>query len=127
MAPPRRPGMVTLDSDVFMCSRKLKKVGWENDAKASISLHRAADHVKPILAKRTWTVPIVKELYPANGSLLGLNVKGGEYKTLVLSLLVLSHEIVIDDPNVSLVCHSEDPVAHVYYLDITRACTSLQI
>jgi diphthine-ammonia ligase len=47
--------------------------------------------------------------------------EGGEYETLVLSLPVFSHEIVLDDPDVSLVCHSEDPVAPVYYLDIARA------
>jgi DNA-dependent metalloprotease WSS1 len=78
MAPPRRPGMVTLDSDVFMCCRELKTLGWENDANAQTLLRRAADHVKPIMAKRKWAVPIVKEFYPTNGNLLGLNVNGGE-------------------------------------------------
>jgi diphthine-ammonia ligase len=63
--------------------------------------------------------PLLKSLEQRYGSHIA--GEGGEYETLVLSLPIFSHEIVLDDHDVTVVCHTDDPVAPVYYLDITGA------
>jgi DNA-dependent metalloprotease WSS1 len=70
--------MITLESDIFMCCRVVTTLGWENDSSAKALLERAANHVAPIMARRKWAVPVLKEFYPTNARLLGLNVNAGE-------------------------------------------------
>lgn len=70
--------MVTLDSDIFKCCQKLKTLEWHNDAQAKSLLQRAADQVKPIMARRKWAVPLLNEFYPQMPNLLGLNHNHGQ-------------------------------------------------
>lgn len=65
--------MVTLDSDVFKCCHKVETLGWNNDAEAKSLLQRAADQVRPIMARRKWAVPLLTEFYPPMPNLLGMN------------------------------------------------------
>lgn len=76
MAPPGR--MVTLSSDIFKCCHTVRTLGLENDAGAKKLLTRAADQVRPIMAKRGWSVPVAEEFYPPGPKLLGLNHNHGE-------------------------------------------------
>lgn len=75
MAPSR---MVSLNSDIFKCCHKVETLGWDNDTEAKSLLQRAANQVKPIMAKRQWAVPILAEFYPRARNLLGLNHNHGE-------------------------------------------------
>lgn len=70
--------MVTLDSDVFKCCHKVETLGWSNDREVKALLQRAADQVKPIMARRKWAVPLLVEFYPPMPNLLGMNHNHGE-------------------------------------------------
>lgn len=70
--------MVTLDSDVFKCCHKVETLGWSNDREAKALLQRAADQVKPIMARRKWAVLLLVEFYPPMPNLLGMNHNHGE-------------------------------------------------
>lgn len=70
--------MITLDSDIFKCCQNLKTLGWQNDAQAKNLLQRAANQVKPIMARRKWAVPLLTEFYPPAPNLLGLNHNHGQ-------------------------------------------------
>lgn len=74
--PPGR--MVTLDSPLFKCCQNLKTLGLADDSTAKALLRRAADQVKPIMARRGWAVPYLCEFYPRSPNLLGLNHNHGE-------------------------------------------------
>lgn len=74
--PPSR--MVTLDSDVFKCCQKVETIGQNNDSEAKSILQRAADQVKPIMARRKWAVALLTEFYPPMTNLLGMNHNHGE-------------------------------------------------
>lgn len=76
MAPSSR--MVTLDSDLFKCCHDIKTLGWYDDTQALNLLTRAAEQVKPIMAKRNWVVPLLTEFYPDSTNLLGLNHNHGQ-------------------------------------------------
>ncbi|KAG8877612.1 hypothetical protein FRB97_003241 [Tulasnella sp. 331] len=41
-------------------------------------LQRVASLVKPIMRKHGWNLPVLAEFFPANASLLGLNINGGQ-------------------------------------------------
>jgi hypothetical protein len=49
-----------------------------NPALAKDLLERLRLATKVVVAKRKWRVPVLKEFYPKNGGLLGLNVNGGQ-------------------------------------------------
>jgi hypothetical protein len=49
-----------------------------NPALAKDLLERLRLATKVVVAKRKWRVSVLKEFYPKNGSLLGLNVNGGQ-------------------------------------------------
>lgn len=69
--------MVTLDSEIFKCCHTIKTLGWANDSNAKRLLERAANQVKPIMAKRKWAIPLLCEFYPPAANLLGLNINHG--------------------------------------------------
>lgn len=75
---PRSSRMVTLDSDVFKCCHRVETLGWRDDSIAKKLLQRAADQVKPIMARRKWAVPMLTEFYPPMPNLLGMNHNHGE-------------------------------------------------
>lgn len=75
MAP--RSRMATLDSDMFKCCHRLDVLRWVQDDYALSLLERATTQVRPIMAKRKWTVPLVAEFYPDAARLLGLNHNHG--------------------------------------------------
>jgi hypothetical protein len=52
--------------------------GMPNPALAKDLLERLRLATKVVVAKRKWRVPVLKEFYPKNGGLLGLNVNGGQ-------------------------------------------------
>ena len=53
-------------------------LGWEDDIKVKAILNQALAMVKPILKQKSWTIGIVREFYPADASLLGLNLNHGQ-------------------------------------------------
>lgn len=69
--------MMTLDSDLFKCCHSLTVLRWVGDDQALSLLERATTQVRPIMAKRKWTVPLVAEFYPPSSNLLGLNHNRG--------------------------------------------------
>ncbi|KAJ3102592.1 hypothetical protein HDU96_009581 [Phlyctochytrium bullatum] len=48
------------------------------DDEAMALLRRVASMVKPLMKKRSWTLPILREFYPSNPALLGLNINHGQ-------------------------------------------------
>ncbi|KAJ3106695.1 hypothetical protein HDU97_005847 [Phlyctochytrium planicorne] len=59
------------------CVLEFKTCGKVNDHEALAMLKRVASLVKPLMKKRSWTLPILREFYPQNPNLLGLNVNAG--------------------------------------------------
>ncbi|KAI9018960.1 WLM domain-containing protein [Hyaloraphidium curvatum] len=53
-------------------------LGKHNDEEAAAILRKIASQVRPIMKKRGWFVGALKEFYPANHSLHGLNVNRGQ-------------------------------------------------
>jgi len=51
--------------------------GWVNEAEARDLLERAATATLPLMAKRGWKVELLKEFFPKNPGLLGLNAGFG--------------------------------------------------
>lgn len=70
--------MATLDSDMFKCCHEVKTLGMYDDKQAHNLLNRAAEQVKPIMAKRNWVVPLLIEFYPDTPNLLGMNHNHGQ-------------------------------------------------
>lgn len=60
-----------MDSRIFCVCDDVKTLGWEGDDQAKEMLNRAANTVKPIMAKRKWRVAHLREFYPQNAALLG--------------------------------------------------------
>ena len=53
-------------------------VSFERREEAEVLLQRMASLVKPIMRKRGWTVQTLREFFPGNPMLLGLNVNRGK-------------------------------------------------
>lgn len=63
---------------------KIQTLGWGGDAEVKRILGDNIRQVLPIMRKRHWKVAIVKEFYPNNPGLLGLNKKkGGNIKIYI--------------------------------------------
>ncbi|KAI8854292.1 WLM domain-containing protein [Chytridium lagenaria] len=60
------------------CVVEFKTCGKVNDHEALSILKRVASLVKPIMKKRNWTIPLLREFFPQNPNLLGLNVNRGK-------------------------------------------------
>lgn len=69
--PPERPSPTTRIEKIASLQRKADK------SKALDILHELASHVTPVLQKYNLKVNILREMYPKNGNLLGLNVNRG--------------------------------------------------
>ena len=61
----------SLDSPIFCVCSDLRTLGWNGDDKAKELLKRAAEAVKPVMAKRKWKVHHLSEFYPPAPQLLG--------------------------------------------------------
>mmetsp|Transcript_12568 Transcript_12568/g.25513 ORF Transcript_12568/g.25513 Transcript_12568/m.25513 type:complete len:282 (-) Transcript_12568:926-1771(-) len=70
--------VVTLEHPMLFCCQTIRTMKKPQDAKAMELLHKAANQVKPIMAKRRWKVLVLEEFYPANPNLLGLNHRAGQ-------------------------------------------------
>eukprot|EP01137_Pigoraptor_chileana_P013913 Opistho-2@67953 len=57
---------------------KFETLKWDDDQMATRLLACACEQVKPVVARRKWRVGIVREFYPTNDRLLGLNVNAGQ-------------------------------------------------
>jgi hypothetical protein len=57
---------------------EVRTLGRSRDELARELLNKAAAHVRPIMERRRWSVPLMEEFFPRNACLLGLNVNGGE-------------------------------------------------
>jgi len=68
----------TFDSPIFCKCDNLRTLGWNDDSKAKELLARAAEAVKPVMAKRKWRVHHLSEFYPPAPQLLGLNHNHGQ-------------------------------------------------
>ena len=55
-----------------------ERSGWVNEAEARDLLERAATATLPLMAKRGWKVDVLKEFFPRNAGLLGLNASFGK-------------------------------------------------
>eukprot|EP00200_Dunaliella_tertiolecta_P012333 CAMPEP_0202389862 /NCGR_PEP_ID=MMETSP1127-20130417/85378_1 /ASSEMBLY_ACC=CAM_ASM_000462 /TAXON_ID=3047 /ORGANISM="Dunaliella tertiolecta, Strain CCMP1320" /LENGTH=370 /DNA_ID=CAMNT_0048991785 /DNA_START=94 /DNA_END=1203 /DNA_ORIENTATION=- len=69
---------------------EIKTLGYEEDAQALKLLRDAAYQVQPLMRRRNWVVPTLKEFYPANANLLGLNVGGGGGQTKEIKIRLRS-------------------------------------
>ncbi|KAJ3205290.1 Map microtubule affinity-regulating kinase [Dinochytrium kinnereticum] len=60
------------------CVLTIKTCKKVNEHEALSTLKRVASLVKPLMKKRSWTLPILREFFPPNPNLLGLNVNRGQ-------------------------------------------------
>ncbi|KAJ3193409.1 hypothetical protein HK101_004885 [Irineochytrium annulatum] len=60
------------------CISLYKTCGFSQDDEALATLKRISSMVKPIMQKRSWTLPLLREFFPDNPNLLGLNVNRGQ-------------------------------------------------
>jgi len=56
---------------------KITSLGMPNDAEAKSILERIAHQVQPIMKRRQFQCPVLKEFFPRAANLLGINVGGG--------------------------------------------------
>jgi hypothetical protein len=56
---------------------KITPLGMPNDVEAKSILEKIAHQVQPIMKRRQFTCPILKEFFPSKTNLLGINVGGG--------------------------------------------------
>ncbi|KAI8621394.1 WLM domain-containing protein [Chytriomyces sp. MP71] len=58
--------------------REFKSMGHPNDAAAMAMLRKVAALVLPLMTKRGWVLPLLREFVPDNPNLLGVNVNRGQ-------------------------------------------------
>lgn len=56
---------------------KAETLGWKHDSEVKKMLAKVCKQIQPILTKRKWSVGVLKEFYPREKALLGLNVDRG--------------------------------------------------
>lgn len=56
---------------------RIESLGMPNDVEAKSILEKIAYQVQPIMRKRQFTCPVLKEFFPSRTNLLGINVGGG--------------------------------------------------
>jgi len=61
-------------------------LGYEDDVSAKELLTRAARQVHPILRRRQFTIPLLKEFFPKSRNLLGINIGGGGGSTREINI-----------------------------------------
>ncbi|KAF5829018.1 WLM domain-containing protein [Dunaliella salina] len=118
---------------------EVKTLGYEEDAQAMKMLRDAAYQVQPLMRRRNWVVPVLKEFYPANASLLGLNVGGGGGRTKEIKIRLrraygklsfLRYESVLGTMLHELVHNVRGPHDSIFYkiLDELKAeCEELMV
>eukprot|EP00177_Eucheuma_denticulatum_P005717 GFKZ01010420.1.p1 GENE.GFKZ01010420.1~~GFKZ01010420.1.p1 ORF type:complete len:298 (+),score=32.86 GFKZ01010420.1:289-1182(+) len=72
------PPPTTLNSPIFHCCQTLQTLPLPEKPTAHSLLQRAANQVRPLMAKRRWSVPLLAEFYPPQPNLLGLNHNHGQ-------------------------------------------------
>lgn len=68
--------------------QRIQTLKLENDGEAQKLLKRACVHVKPIMQRRQWKVPLVMEFTPTDPKLQGLNENKGQ----VISIRLRHHD-----------------------------------
>jgi len=124
----------SVNSDIFLCCHDIQTLKRSpDDSEAKNLLVRAANQVKPIMAKRKWRVLRLSEFYPNNPSLLGLNKNGGEEVLIRLRhprdfTRFLSYESILGTLLHEL-CHNErgphDALFYKLLDEITKECEQL--
>lgn len=65
---------------------RIESLGMSNDVEAKSILEKVALQVQPIMRRRQFTVPVLKEFFPSQANLLGINVGGGGGNTQEICL-----------------------------------------
>ncbi|KAG8862906.1 hypothetical protein FRB96_000324 [Tulasnella sp. 330] len=90
-------------------------------------LQRVASLVKPIMRKHGWNLPVLAEFFPANASLLGLNINGGQKICIRLrpafdeSAFLEEHEVI--GTMLHEVCYSFSPIKPLHHIDVLHQLT----
>ena len=74
LMPPRQKGSAADNVGLF---GRVVSQGREDDAAAFAILRRLVGHVRPVMERRKWRVGTLREFFPENPGLLGLNVNHG--------------------------------------------------
>ena len=97
-------------------------LGWHGDEIAQYYLYEINRKIEPILLKRGWKILVLKEFFPPNKNLLGLNVDNGQEVSIRLRYHHDNNQFIPFDEVMNTVLHE---IAHCSISEHSAAFWSL--